>query len=584
VNLRKIKQIYVNMSLSNKITYMVLIMVMIPVFTISIIYFKQMQVSIRQEVSSNYVDFVKQYKTNLNYKLTVYQNLIETFSNNHNILNVLKEQYNYSSTDTVYISNVFTEEIEKAVFTEYSEIYNITFYAENREFPSNGRGASNYNVLESEYWYKRLLQVLDAGQSVMRYQTPGYNYEILSFVQYVRDSSQLELAEPLALLKVDVMANTLFSKDLINNMDANNQFIILDQHNNVIFSSNEQLEKRKFKEEFINQPGVNYLETKEILVSEHIEQLNWRIIFLFPYYEIEQKMNSLLKQAVPYVITICLFVVMMSYVMSYVLMKRLKRFIRKMSKVKEGQLEITDYIEGRDEIAIIDGQFNMMVSRLQEVIQENYIQGLQKKKAELTALQNQINPHFLFNTLESINSMAAIIEAKEICAISQSLGEILRYSITISDELVKLSEEINYVENYVNIQNIRFDNRFKLETEVPETLKGSKLMKLILQPIIENAILHAYRGKRDIGIMTIKAEANKSSLIITISDNGNGIAQEQLEQLNARIIAKEQEGKSIGLKNVHSRIQLAFGQQYGLKVESTVGAGTKVLISLPLLK
>lgn len=584
--MKKIKQIYVNMSLSNKITYMVLITVMIPVFIISMIYFKQMQVSIRQEVSSNYVDFVKQYKTNLNYKLTVYQNLIESFSNNYNLLQVLKDQYKYSSTDMVYISNVFTEEIEKAVFTEYSEIYNITFYAENREFPSNGRGASNYNVLENEYWYTLMVNRMDAGQSILRYQTLGYKHEILSFVHHIRatNSSQLELEEPLALLKVDVMANTLFDKDLINNLDANNQFIILDQHNTVIFSSTEVLENRTFAEAVVNQAGVHYLETKEILVSDYIENLNWRILFLFPYYEVEQKMDNVLKQAVPYVITICLFAVMMSYAMSYILMQRLKRFIRKMSKVKEGHLEITDYIEGRDEIAIIDSQFNMMVSRLQEVIQENYIQGLQKKKAELTALQNQINPHFLFNTLESINSMATIIEAKEISAVSQSLGEILRYSITISDELVKLSEEIKHIENYVNIQNVRFDNRFKLEIEVEDTLRSSKLMKLILQPIVENAILHAYRGKRGVGIMKVEAEAVRSNLLITVSDDGKGMAQEQLDQLNARIIAREPEGKSIGLKNVHSRIQLAFGEQYGLKIESTVDVGTKVLILLPLLK
>lgn len=573
-----------NMSLSNKIVAMVFTMVMIPVFLISWFFFREMQHSIRQEVSSNYVHFVEQYAVNLNYKLEIYKNLLQTLSSNQNFQTIMQQQYQYDTKDLVYISNFFTSEMKNVIFSDYPEIYNIMFYAESPQFPRDGRHIANLEAMEEEHWYSDALSTLMLESLVFDYQTLGLKKRILSFTSPMKDLSDGTYNRTLALIKIDVDAALIFEESLVTNYSSDYQFAIRDGKNNILFASHEQFTAQLDNDTMQNRDAIEHLTSGEVLIRKPVEKLNGEVLFLFPDFEIEQKTKAVFSKVVTFVIAIIIFTFVMSYLMSLILMKRLRRFIRKMDSVKEGKLEITEYIEGRDEIAIIDSQFNTMVRRLNEVIQENYIQGLYKKRAELSVLQNQINPHFLFNTLESINSMASIMEAREISAVTESLGDMLRYSINISDSLVPLSNELNNIVHYVNIQNVRFDDRFLLSIQIAEHLQNVKVLKLILQPIVENAILHAFRGRRGVGRIEVTAEQQDGQLRLVISDNGIGMSSEVLQHLNNTLASSEHHSDSIGLHNVHSRVHLTFGQQYGVQIESVPGVGTKVAIVMPFAK
>ena len=180
--------------------------------------------------------------------------------------------------------------------------------------------------------------------------------------------------------------------------------------------------------------------------------------------------------------------------------------------------------------------------------------------------------------------MASIIDAKEISSISQSLGEMLRYSININDNLVMLDNELNHIVNYIRIQNIRFEDKFVLHVHITEEAGHGKLLKLILQPVIENILLHGYRGISGKSPIDINASVVRECLLICIEDKGVGISAERLQYIENNINATYSQERSIGLRNVHLRIQLAFGQQYGLKMMSCEGIGTKVEIILPYIK
>lgn len=216
------------------------------------------------------------------------------------------------------------------------------------------------------------------------------------------------------------------------------------------------------------------------------------------------------------------------------------------------------------------------------------------KQAELTALQSQINPHFLYNTLDSIRGQALMDDNHEIAKMVEALGAFFRYSISRKGNLVTLRDEIANINNYMLIQRYRFNNRFSLEIiidEEDEIAYDFKIPRLIIQPVVENAIFHGLEEKLEGGKVTIEVIVTERHLILTISDNGKGIPKSELERINKRIHSPgnsleereevRQRNTGIALPNIHKRIQLLFGEDYGVNVYSTLGQGTDVEITVP---
>jgi two-component system sensor histidine kinase YesM len=216
------------------------------------------------------------------------------------------------------------------------------------------------------------------------------------------------------------------------------------------------------------------------------------------------------------------------------------------------------------------------------------------KQTELTALQSQINPHFLYNTLESIRGQALIDDNYEIAKMVEALAAFFRYSISRKGNLVTLRDELVNINNYMLIQRYRFNNRFSLEIIIDEEDEAAYdflIPRLIIQPVIENAIFHGLEEKLEGGKVIIEVIVTDSNLIITISDNGKGISGQELKMLNERIQSSDmqledgnsnkQRNTGIALPNIHKRIQLLFGEEYGVNVYSTAGLGTDVEITIP---
>jgi two-component system sensor histidine kinase YesM len=215
---------------------------------------------------------------------------------------------------------------------------------------------------------------------------------------------------------------------------------------------------------------------------------------------------------------------------------------------------------------------------------------LSQKEAELNSLQNQINPHFLYNTLESIRGAALYHGIHEIASMSKSLSLLFRYSIS-ERVLVSVKEELSHLENYISIQNFRFEDKFELQYNIPQELMNYKILKLTLQPLIENSIKHGLEMKLGKGTIKVEILSLESNIKIIISDDGLGIPQKKLEELNRSLASDKSRntdesvstGTGIGVMNVNSRIKLYFGEQYGLRFRDAL-AGTTVEITLPAVK
>ena len=269
------------------------------------------------------------------------------------------------------------------------------------------------------------------------------------------------------------------------------------------------------------------------------------------------------------------------------------RFAEVMEKLEREECLEESLEEIPDDIPYI-GQVKEMIDRYAAQRTRKNSAEIFDKQTELTALQSQINPHFLYNTLESIRGQALMDDNLEIAKMVEALGGFFRYSISGKGNLVTLRDELANINNYMMIQRYRFNNRFSLEVIIDEEDEAAYdflVPRLIIQPVVENAIFHGLEERLEGGKVSIEVIVTEENLILTVSDNGKGIGMGELEKLNDRIrsrdmqlesVKKNQRNTGIALPNIHKRIQLLFGEEYGVNVYSTAGIGTDVEITIPV--
>ena len=289
----------------------------------------------------------------------------------------------------------------------------------------------------------------------------------------------------------------------------------------------------------------------------------------------------------------CLVLLCGSLFFSRKLTRPIRNMMEKMSEVESGNFDIQLPVESRDEIGILSERFNQMSSALKAYINQSYVAAIKQTEAELTALKSQIYPHFLYNTLEIIRMTALENEDVRVSEMIEALSQQIHYLIGPVQDMVSLEKELDIIRKYVYLLNCRIDGKVQLMTEAPGA--GRLFVpKLILQPIVENAYVHGIKPKKGVGSIMVEAAVNdredgeKRILEITVMDNGVGMDQAALDQIQELLVGdepgikNEYNWQSIGMKNVHDRIRLLYGEEYGIRVTSTVGVGTMVRLLMPV--
>jgi two-component system sensor histidine kinase YesM len=266
----------------------------------------------------------------------------------------------------------------------------------------------------------------------------------------------------------------------------------------------------------------------------------------------------------------------------------LSRLGELMEQAEGGNLSVrAEASAGQDEVSRLSRRFNTMLARIQLLIEEVSTARTDKREAEFRALRAQINPHFLYNTLESINSMAKIDGSTEISRMVITLSKILRNSINLQKSLVTVRYELEQLENYLTIQQIRYENKYTYSLDIAPELLERTVLSFILQPLVENAIYHGIELKEGRGCLKIAGRLTLSGMQFCVSDDGVGIPPGRLEEIRQRLEQRgnpDREDESYGVYNVQNRIRLTFGESYGLAFDSIEGLGTKVYVNLPVLE
>lgn len=315
------------------------------------------------------------------------------------------------------------------------------------------------------------------------------------------------------------------------------------------------------------------------------------IISYIPYEKILETVNSKRMQSIQVILIVFLVVLALIIAFASLYSHQMKRFRYEMHEAANGNFNLPESIGGKDEISLLYQDLNSMVQQMKELLEFSYAEDINKEKllqrqkeVEFKMLASQINPHFLYNTLETIRMRAVISGQYEIEEITKMLVQILRRNVHASSEILTISEEIELVECYMKIQQHRFINRIHYKITCNEKLRQYKILPLLLQPIVENAVIHGLEMKRGGGVIVINVLFKDSCCIIRVYDNGSGMNEKDLEDVRAQISDFNcLDRTQIGLVNVNQRIKLFYGDEYGIEIDSIENKFTTVTIKIPYL-
>jgi two-component system, sensor histidine kinase YesM len=384
---------------------------------------------------------------------------------------------------------------------------------------------------------------------------------------------------------------------LIQNIVSNqiSRFYILDSNQQFVFSSDNQGEITQDKKLYNLVDGNTSVQYKgeEYLVSHYSsDYMDWTFLTITNKKDLNKDILKLRKIALVMVFIFLIIALYVSLSFFYSIKKPIAQLRKFALDMDAGLFDTRIYIDSYTEFNQLADTYNNMIIRLNEVLNKNYILTIKRQEAELKALRAQINPHFLYNTLNSINSYAQLNNIPQIYDMTYALSDMLRYSISNNEHMVTISDEITHIKNYFVIQNIRFNNEIDISYDISPDVLYKKTIRFVLQPIAENSIYHGFDNVQKDKRIKITAQTKDGHTFLQIEDNGKGITESTLKGLKKQLFSLDESNQffhckginsksNIGIHNVHHRIRLTFGKPYGLEIGSLYGYGTVVTIHMP---
>ena len=345
------------------------------------------------------------------------------------------------------------------------------------------------------------------------------------------------------------------------------------------------------------QEGNKYEDNIEIW--EHdvqiVTSLLRETIFQYIYYEVKDIQEArteyqnffmvMIRFSIIAFAAILILIVLLSYYIPLSITRPIRKLSEVTDQVAKGDLTVRSDIRTGAEVGMLSDSLNTMIDKINELLEQVKKEQIRLRKAEFELLQSQINPHFLYNTLDTIVWLAEAGEQKKVVKMVGSLSEFFRTSLNQGKDIISIKEELQHVRSYLEIQQVRYQDILQYDIQVEEELYKYLIPKITIQPLVENALYHGIKNKRGAGKIIISGRQEEDHFSILIEDNGIGISKERLSQVRAGVKNKVSTGKDIyGLYNVNERIHLNFGEKYGIIIESTYGEGTVVSVILPYMQ
>lgn len=456
----------------------------------------------------------------------------------------------------------------------------------------NTSSGSANQVLNAE-WFK---QTIAKDGLVNFFSSPPVNGQEESKTAYSTSILIRDFSNPIGFIVVRADYTYGLFKGIGQRADLtkNSRFLILNDINNPIFDSAEGHEAGidvQALSQIKGDSGKFWTGSGDqtMLVSyTRSTYSNWKTVLIMPKKEIFSSLDQIKTTAIWTALAAFLVTAILSLLFGRSITNPILNLYKTVNHIKRGDFSVRVDIKRKDEIGRIAMNFNAMQDELQKQIETKYVYQIKLQQMELAMLYSQINPHFLYNTLDSIKAMADYHDVEEIGQMAQSLADMFRYNTKNSDETVTLQEELVQIDAYINIQSIRFEGKIEYQLEIEDDLYNFPMLKMTLQPLVENAVFHGIERKRGKGTIHLKAWKEEDSVYIQVRDDGVGISEKRLEQILASLrqpLYQEEYKLSaasggIGVQNVYARYTIRYGEQFHFSIESKKGVGTRVILKL----
>lgn len=544
----------------------------------------------KNSIYENSINYTSQIINQVNYDIDSYVKYLENISY---IVSTSSDVSNY-----LFNEEQTEEEMEdekerilsqfKTILDSRSDIYNIAVVANNgRSILNDGEDEfTEYINIKEQSWFKAALEAKDGTAISSSHVQNAIKSSYKWVITLSKALTNYNNARNEGIFFVDL--NYTAISELCNNNNIGNKgyIFILDENGNIIYHPKQQLMYGGLITENVDDIMAceeNYFNTGDkIYTISKSDKTGWTVVGAANTSELlknnkQAQMMYLLVAAV-----LLLGVILISSIIAREITRPIRQLRDSMSMVEEGQFDKANVaVTAKNEIGSLSKSFNVMTERIHTLMEQNVYEQKQKRKSEMKALQAQINPHFLYNTLDSIIWMSEAGQNEEVVLMTSALARLLRQSISNDKEQVTIAEEIEYVRSYLTIQKMRYKDKLEYSIEVSPEISHVMIIKFALQPLVENAIYHGLKYKETKGNLNIRGYERGDKAYITIADDGVGMDEEVLEHIFDES-KKEHKSNGVGVPNVQKRLQLHYGQEYGISYISRKGVGTVATVTVPL--
>jgi len=557
--------------------------------------------TIENETTGHMRQLIRQVTRNIEFYVKKMEGIILTLTEDQNI-----QTFFEAGNNNEQFTGKRAEAVNNLLFTVSEanpEIAGIFLVNENDENLSNEIQPITRDPLIQEPWY--ICAVLTPSVIQLRPRPIGRNLkmpysadDVVSIIKGVKNPKTGEcLGVVLIDMKLDVVENifinmTLGQGGFLYIEDAQGEIVYAPVNDIVYRVRTEWLtvpNPNRIPDETANQgisivrkiKGENYQ-----IIAQESAVTEWKTVGVFPLKEIMRQVSSIRYYSFIIAGVTVAFAFLASVLFAGTIAKPVIKLRTLMKKAEEGNLDVRYDGNDEDEINYLGKSFNTLLERIQKLIDMVYHEQQSKREAELRALQEQIKPHFLYNTLDTIQWMAQDHKADDIVQIVTALTSLFRIGLSKGQEIIKLSDEIEHVRSYLIIQKARYEDKFDFSLSVDDDVIPTMVLKLTLQPLVENAIYHGVKEREGHGFISVEACKRDGMLILRVSDDGAGMSQAKLTAVRALLSeapVKRNDKVGYGISNVNERIQISFGKEYGLRFESELNKGTTVELLHPLI-
>ena len=550
-----------NMKYRHKLTILLVVTALVPMTVLALYAHSRQSTMVRSSDLEDMQSIIDQTKESIDSQTAVYSSLLNYLTYSPDIEEIIKEKNidNYTAYEKY---NEIADPLLSVPKSYHDAINRIQLFARSIQVEHQYTLVPLAKMKE-EWWSSEL-------QDDVRIQwLVNFESKEVAAVRMIYDDQVLDAAICIALDYDKIF------QPLTNILTEENGGMVTDEDGRILYNKSE-LEDIELKKSDDRDTALEKINQECAYTMAESKENNWGFYLYKSQRAISGSVRRLLLEEIPLMAACCLITLVLGLSFSRIFTRKIEELTRNMDKVNHGSREVTVSSDSEDEVGILINSFRRMMDEINRLIDEVYVNKIALKEYELKALQAQINPHFLYNTLSMMNWMAIRSNQMDISKVTLALSTFYRTALSKGEDMVTVENCIRNMEAYLEIQLTMHDNNFTVEWETDPEIKNEKMPKLLLQPVVENAIEHGIdekeEGDKKISLLF---KGVGDDVVITVRDNGMGMEQEKAETLVAY------QAKGYGLKNVNDRIRLLYGEGYGIRIFSAPGEGTNVVMRFP---